>query len=698
MSKYYGTYNQYLGAQRCCNLNSQGPAGPVGPQGPASIGPKGNTGAQGNTGPTGRGCRGQTGPVGPAGGPQGDTGPQGYTGPTGQTGPTGKTGPTGPTGKTGPTGATGPKGATGVTGPSYWDPSGNNAIKYTGNVYIDGSLNVTGLIDPTGLVLIPQASNPIPPGLDGIWIENVPAKYLTTKSIFLNDLSAAPFIQLNPAGNPQLLISDNASNVTSNNISNSSILLYDETSSPTITNELNASSVTLTDSSSNFTNTIKSDSIALQNSSPGDKTNIEPGLIQFTQGNGSITSSYQLNLVGRDSSSNTVNLELAATNSDVNIYREDTSKNFIKIDLSNNIIGPIFTIADSSGNSNVITKNGYTTKNTSANLTHYLNFSDSSSTGIGAIQKTAGIICNPSTNTITATTFVGDLSGNASTIAITKKTDNVDYLLTFTTTGTGNKAVFTGTGSGVDNPTYNPSTNLLKIQNTNGNSCGFTYNSLILSNPSNNGLSTMNAFRVSASDTITSNTSSIEKTGQVISSINNITYPPNSNSSNLYLTNRSSTGGATGGVPSIVFNAKSGRNTVAGDIIGSENYYALNYAGAFTEFARVEASVRNTGAGNDDGSIAFSGLINGTMTEFFRINGADSENNMFLALDMNGQAIKTSSGNLTLSASGSSDPSGNITLTPKPTGYLILQNLPTSATGLPSGAVWKDASGVLHIT
>jgi len=80
MSNYYGTYNQYLGAQRCCNLKSQGPIGPVGPAGPASIGPMGNTGPSGvsYTGPTGRGCKG---PTGPSGGPVGDTGPTGPTGP-----------------------------------------------------------------------------------------------------------------------------------------------------------------------------------------------------------------------------------------------------------------------------------------------------------------------------------------------------------------------------------------------------------------------------------------------------------------------------------------------------------------------------------------------------------------------------------------------------------------------------------------
>jgi hypothetical protein len=59
---------------------------------------------------------------------------------------------------------------------------------------------------------------------------------------------------------------------------------------------------------------------------------------------------------------------------------------------------------------NTVTKNGYTTKNTTADATHFLDFSDSSSTGIGAIQKTAGLSCNPSTNTISATAFSGNIS------------------------------------------------------------------------------------------------------------------------------------------------------------------------------------------------------------------------------------------------------------------------------------------------
>jgi hypothetical protein len=55
MSKYYANYPQYLGAQKCCNIKTQGPTGCEGPTGSQGI-----TGLRGHTGPTG-----STGPAGP---------------------------------------------------------------------------------------------------------------------------------------------------------------------------------------------------------------------------------------------------------------------------------------------------------------------------------------------------------------------------------------------------------------------------------------------------------------------------------------------------------------------------------------------------------------------------------------------------------------------------------------------------------
>jgi hypothetical protein len=102
------------------------------------------------------------------------------------------------------------------------------------------------------------------------------------------------------------------------------------------------------------------------------------------------------------------------------------------------------------------------TVNTVANATHYLNFSDSSATGYGKPQKTAGISCNPSTNTITTTTFSGSLSGNsssASSVAITSDNTAGTYFLPFCKTLSTNSPLF---ADNVTGPlTYDPSVGVL---------------------------------------------------------------------------------------------------------------------------------------------------------------------------------------------------------------------------------------------
>ena len=121
MSKYYGTYNyynKYLSNTSCCNLNGQGEKGPQGPPGVSSIGPVGPTGLPGlsYTGPTGGGCAGYTGPSAP------NSSLTGYTGPAGHAGQD-----------------------------QFWDPSGSNAIVYSGTVNVNGELDVSGGVITTSL-------------------------------------------------------------------------------------------------------------------------------------------------------------------------------------------------------------------------------------------------------------------------------------------------------------------------------------------------------------------------------------------------------------------------------------------------------------------------------------------------------------------------------------------------------------------
>jgi hypothetical protein len=117
----FKSYNNYLGAKRCCNTTSvtqesrgaQGPPGVIGPTG-TSGGATGATGASGVTGATG--ATGATGPQGFQGFPGQNSGTLGVTGATGATGVTGATGAQGFQGSTGLTGATGAQGVTGATG------------------------------------------------------------------------------------------------------------------------------------------------------------------------------------------------------------------------------------------------------------------------------------------------------------------------------------------------------------------------------------------------------------------------------------------------------------------------------------------------------------------------------------------------------------------------------------------------------
>ena len=109
------------------------------------------------------------------------------------------------------------------------------------------------------------------------------------------------------------------------------------------------------------------------------------------------------------------------------------------------------------------------TVNTGANVTHYLNFSDASTTGYGKPQKTAGISCNPSTNTVTATTFSGSLSGNsssASSVSITSDNTAGTYFVPFVKTLASNSTVFVDNASGP--LTYNPASSILTSSFFNG--------------------------------------------------------------------------------------------------------------------------------------------------------------------------------------------------------------------------------------
>ena len=142
---------------------------------------------------------------------------------------------------------------------------------------------------------------------------------------------------------------------------------------------------------------------------------------------------------------------------------------------------------------------------------------------------------------------------------------------------------------------------------------------------------------------------------------------------------------ATAGSCPIVSTLVQGHNQVgtATDYLYRQQHIGKNISGTQIIFGGIDCISRNVGVGNEDGVLAFNCAINGISTKLLEINGNESEINAFQALDMNGQAIKSSSGNLTISTTSSTG-TGNINVTPKVGASCVFSTqltLPTTLVG-----------------
>jgi hypothetical protein len=162
----------------------------------------------------------------------------------------------------------------------------------------------------------------------------------------------------------------------------------------------------------------------------------------------------------------------------------------------------------------------------------------------------------------------------------------------------------------------------------------------------------------------------------------------------LSITNTNATVGSTTGVPSTEF-YKSGRNAAQNDVIESTLYYAKDSTGTKTLFAKTEVVATNSTVGNNDGALDFYTSVNGTIGLVFRLNGADNENNSFRPLDMNGNTINTSTGNMSISAASSTG-TGNITISSKGTTAiqpLIDNDITLTTTGVSGNTAINASNG-----
>ena len=145
---------------------------------------------------------------------------------------------------------------------------------------------------------------------------------------------------------------------------------------------------------------------------------------------------------------------------------------------------------------------------------------------------------------------------------------------------------------------------------------------------------------------------------------------------------------------------KTGRNLVVGELVGSISMYGLDAVAQKTEFARIQTKAENVASGNEDGTLSIFNSVNGAILETFNFNGGQNENNSFRPLDMNGNALRTTTGDLPINATASSG-TGHIDITSK-TGAVVNVanniNINASAsTGAGNIDITAKSTGVVNI-
>jgi hypothetical protein len=117
--------------------------------------------------------------------------------------------------------------------------------------------------------------------------------------------------------------------------------------------------------------------------------------------------------------------------------------------------------------------------------------------------------------------------------------------------------------------------------------------------------------------------------------------------------------------------------TPVSTVVSRISTFAKNTSGVTFEYSRIQTQTENNSTGNEDGTLQIYNLVNGTLQQTFTFNGAQNENNSFRPLDMNGNDIRTTSGNILINGNTSTG-IGNATLQSK-SGAQI--NLDTGLTG-----------------
>ena len=101
-----------------------------------------------------------------------------------------------------------------------------------------------------------------------------------------------------------------------------------------------------------------------------------------------------------------------------------------------------------------------------------------------------------------------------------------------------------------------------------------------------------------------------------------------------------------------------------GSAIGELSFVAVSSFSTNTEYARIDGTIRNNTSPNIDGSISLRTRVDNVLTELVRVNGSSNKTEFYQSIDMSGNSITTSTGNMSITTTGSAG-TGNLSLLAK---------------------------------
>jgi hypothetical protein len=154
---------------------------------------------------------------------------------------------------------------------------------------------------------------------------------------------------------------------------------------------------------------------------------------------------------------------------------------------------------------------------------------------------------------------------------------------------------------------------------------------------------------------------------------------------------------ATGSVAMEVYKNKPTAGT-AGDVLFNQSVYGKDSALNKQEYTRISHTLRDSASGVEDGSIEMGCFVNGAFANFLQINGNENEVNCLKVLDMGGNNIRTTTGNITLDGTSAPNGSGDINLNPRSTAVCNVNGnfrIPSTSNNIVIGTAGSGYAGLM---